>query len=99
MPPREAGLGWAGMPRLGSLLPGLKASPLLYFKEMKMDVIKVDELELLTIKEVCALLKISRTFLHELAGCDGFPTKHNLGRSIRWYRKDIQAWVDRRKVK
>jgi len=58
---------------------------------------EIDELELVTVKELCALWKIGRTFLGELAECNGFPEKQPLGRLVRWKRKEVKEWFDRRR--
>ena len=54
---------------------------------------KAPACELLTAKDVCALLKLDARTLRVLRHEGHVPEPIKLGRSLRWRRADIEAWV------
>ncbi len=54
-------------------------------------------LELLTAKEVCGLLKMGRTTLWRWVNAGVFPAPRSVGpKCIRWTRAEVEAWIDGR---
>jgi excisionase family DNA binding protein len=50
--------------------------------------------ELLTVKQVAALLKCSMRMVWRLRDGGHLPTPVRLGRAVRWRAGDIAAWVE-----
>lgn len=48
---------------------------------------------MLTVKDLCELLKISRTTLRDIRMDAGFPKPKKVGKSLRWSQSDIDAWL------
>jgi excisionase family DNA binding protein len=53
-----------------------------------------DKPEILTIKEACDYLKVTRPTLHKLCE-DGFLPKKKIGDSVRFYLKDILELLEK----
>lgn len=51
------------------------------------------DLELLTIEDVSALLKISRRGVTNLVNRNAFPRPFKLGRSTRWHAQKVREWL------
>ena len=47
---------------------------------------------LLTVREVCELLRISRTSIHRMVKAGTFPPPVHVGRSPRWRRDVVEDW-------
>ena len=54
------------------------------------------ETDLLTPDEVLAMTKIARATLYKMMELHGFPRPVKLGRSNRWLRKEVLAWLAQR---
>jgi excisionase family DNA binding protein len=54
----------------------------------------VDDLELMTVDEVCALLKVRKWFVYD-AVSSGRLVGVKLGRALRFRRRDIARFIDR----
>jgi predicted DNA-binding transcriptional regulator AlpA len=52
----------------------------------------VSATSLLTVDDVCAWLKVSRTKLHHMRKA-GFPVPIRIGGAIRWQREDLNSWL------
>lgn len=53
----------------------------------------VDDLDLMTVEEVCALLKVRKWFVYD-AVSSGRLVAVKLGRSLRFRRRDIARFID-----
>ena len=51
--------------------------------------------ELMTLDEVLALLKCSRSTLYVLMDSHGFPRPIKVSSANRWLRTEVEAWLDR----
>ena len=51
--------------------------------------------ELMTLDEVLALLKCSRSTLYGLMDSHGFPRPIKVSSVNRWLRAEVEAWLDR----
>ena len=50
--------------------------------------------DLITLAEVRSLLRVSRSSVYELMAKRGLPRPVKIGRSNRWYRHEVDAWLD-----
>ena len=50
--------------------------------------------DLLTIAEVQSFLKVSRASIYELVAKRGLPRPLKVGRSNRWLRIEVEAWIE-----
>ena len=56
-------------------------------------------MKLLTVREVCALLRISRTSLYDWLAAGRFPKPIHLQPNVpRWREDDVRAWIDSREA-
>lgn len=53
-----------------------------------------DPMEMLTIEEVAALLKVSKSWVYSQAQSGRLPAKKMSYRALRFFRKDVQAFVE-----
>lgn len=53
-----------------------------------------DDLDLITIMELAALLRVGRTGLWRICKDPAFPRPIMIGRRRRWRRADLERWVD-----
>ena len=51
-----------------------------------------DDLQLLTMSEVCALAKMGKTTLYDAISKQQFPKPIKINRLSRWREKDIREW-------
>ena len=51
--------------------------------------------ELLTCDEVLDLLKCARSTLYVLMETQGFPRPIKFGTANRWFKTEVDAWLDR----
>lgn len=51
-------------------------------------------LELLTIDEICEMLKISRKHIYAMIKTSGLPSQIKIGSSSRWKKVEIETWVN-----
>lgn len=54
-------------------------------------------LELLTVKELAKLLKISIRSIWRYRSMGAIPKPIKVGKSVRWDRKDIEQWLEDKK--
>ena len=50
--------------------------------------------DLLTIAEVQSFLKVSRATIYEMMATRGLPPPIKIGRSNRWHRFEVEAWIE-----
>lgn len=50
---------------------------------------------LMTIKEVCSYLQVSRTTVWKLAQTSEFPQAIALGKAIRYSKKEVEDWLQK----
>ena len=50
--------------------------------------------EMLSVRDVAALLKLSTRQVYKLVACGRMPQPLKVGRSTRWRSADIAAWID-----
>lgn len=56
-------------------------------------------MQLMTIKELCAMLNVSHTWIYQQIHETGFPHPIKLGKNIsRWARQDVEAWVESKRA-
>ena len=56
-------------------------------------------MKLLTVREVCALLQISRTSLYDWLAAGRFPKPIHLKQNVpRWRESDVLAWLESREA-
>ena len=51
---------------------------------------------LLTVSEVAKMLKVNRNFVYKLIKDGLFPKPVKLGRSSRWLKSEVEAWLQER---
>ena len=49
--------------------------------------------QLLSVRQVCQRLNVSRTALHYMIRRGEFPEALRLGRSLRWRESDVDQWI------
>ncbi|MGO2958631.1 MAG: helix-turn-helix transcriptional regulator [Acetobacter sp.] len=55
--------------------------------------------QLLSIKEVSAMLGVTERTVYRLCDEEGFPSKYKLSvRCIRWDKAEVTAWLDTRRT-
>lgn len=52
------------------------------------------QLELLTIKEICELTKVTAKHIHAMIAKGGFPQQIKIGNSSRWKKTEIEAFIN-----
>ncbi len=57
------------------------------------DAVEVDDLELMTVEEVCALLKVRKWFIYD-AVSSGRLVGVKLGRALRFRRRDVALFIE-----
>lgn len=56
-------------------------------------------MQLMTIKELCAMLGVSHTWIYQQIHEAGFPHPIKLGKNVsRWARQDVEAWVESKRA-
>lgn len=55
--------------------------------------------ELLSIEHVCEIIKFSHDWVYRQIREGGFPKPIKINTSSRWYRSEIDAWLDKQKIK
>lgn len=53
---------------------------------------------LLTVKDVCAVIKMSRFWIYEQVEKGEFPAPLKFGRSIRWKAEDVRQYLDKKEL-
>jgi|TARA_R100001480_G_C4734042_1_gene181335 predicted DNA-binding transcriptional regulator AlpA len=54
---------------------------------------------LLTQKQVSGIISFSRSYLYEMIAEDRFPKPTKFGRTSRWFKSDIEKWLENEKLK
>ena len=49
---------------------------------------------LLTVKDVVKFAQVGRSFVYQEVAAGRFPKPVKLGRSVRWLKSEVQAWVE-----
>ncbi len=53
---------------------------------------------IIRIKEVCAIVGLSRSSILRMESCGQFPAKFNLNvRAVGWHEDDVQRWLEERR--
>ena len=54
--------------------------------------------EMIGVRELVAWLGFDRSTIHRMHDRGDLPAAFKLGGSLRWYRRDIEAWLEQRRV-
>lgn len=65
-------------------------------EDVKKGIVQVDNL--LKFKAVSSQVGLGRTAIYRMIGAGSFPAPVKLGRASRWSQREVQAWLDERKL-